>query len=525
MVQQARVMVVEDEGLVALSLEKKLIELGYRVPAVASSGEEAIHRALGSRPDIILMDIMLEGGIDGVAAASRIREELDLPIVYLTAYSDPKTIERAKATQPFGYLIKPFEERELFATIEMALCKHGLEKRLKASERWFSTTLRSIGDGVIATDPGGGVTFVNPVAELLTGWPEAEGLGQEASRILRIVHEGSREPLEIPVGRAMAEAAMVEMPADAALISRDGTERCISDSVAPIVDDRGEVLGAVVIFRDVTRKRALEKELQRHRDHLQALVDERTRELVLAREQAEGASRAKSMFLAKMSHELRTPLSGVLGAADLLALTPLDGKQLEYLELVAQSGRTLLVMINDILDFSRLEAGKTNLQIEPMSVRELLREMVRIFSMEAEKKGLRLEMEAAPDVPELVVGDYVRLRQVLANLIGNALKFTRQGGVSVRVDRPEPASPSHLLRFDVVDTGEGIPPDAHERIFRSFEQADNSINRRYGGTGLGLAICRKLVHLMDGELRVESTPGKGSRFSFTASLPPADFLH
>ncbi|WP_373499631.1 ATP-binding protein [Desulfococcus sp.] len=523
--EKARVMVVEDEGLVALSLEKKLIELGYGVPAVASSGEEAIRLALGSRLDIILMDIRLEGGIDGVAAASRIREEMDLPIVYLTAYSDPKTIERAKATQPFGYLIKPFDERELFATIEMALCKHGLEKRLRASERWFSTTLRSIGEGVIATDPRGIVRFVNPVAELLTGWEEAEGMGKEISELFQIVHERTRGALELPVMRAMEEGAVLELPDHAALVAKDGTPRCISDSVAPIVDDRGEVLGAVVIFRDVTQKRSMEEELKRHRDHLQALVDERTRELVQAKEQAEAANRAKSMFLAKMSHELRTPLSGVLGAADLLALTPLDDRQRVYVDLVSQAGKTLLLIINDILDYSKIEAGKTKLEIQPMSVRELLREMTRLFSIEADRKGLRLQIEAAPEVPELVLGDYVRLRQILTNLIGNALKFTHRGGVSVQVGRSEPPLQPELIRFNVVDTGVGVPAEAHERIFRSFEQTDNSISRRYAGTGLGLAICRKLVHLMGGEIGVESSPGKGSRFWFTAELSAPDHLH
>lgn len=168
--ESAQVMLVEDESLVALSLEKKLIGLGYVVPAVASSGEEAIQKAMECRPDIILMDIRLKGEMDGVTAARQIREELDLPIVYLTAYSDSTTIERAKATEPFGYLIKPFDERELFTTVEMALYKHAVEKRLKASEKLLSVTLKSIGDGVIATDPCGRVTFVNPVAQKLTGW-------------------------------------------------------------------------------------------------------------------------------------------------------------------------------------------------------------------------------------------------------------------------------------------------------------------------------------------------------------------
>jgi PAS domain S-box-containing protein len=522
---KAQVMVVEDEGLVALSLERKLIDLGYGVPAVVSSGEEAIQQALEFRPDIILMDIMLGGGTDGVAAACRIRAELDLPIVYLTAYSDQKTIERAKATQPFGYLIKPFEERELFATIEMALYKHSMEKKLKASEKLFSTTLKCIGDGVITTTPRSSVTFVNPVAEKLTGWQVDESIGRMISEVFRIVNEETRDEVENPVERALQEGVVMGLANHTVLISREGTERPIDDSAAPIVDDRGETLGAVLVFRDVTQKRSIEKELQRHRDHLQELVDEQTVELIRAKELAEGANRAKSIFLANMSHEIRTPLSGVLGTIELLRTTNLDERQKRYVELLSRSGNTLLVIISDVLDFSRIEAGKVDLEIKPFNVWELLGEVKLLFSMQAEQKGLRLHFCVEEGLPAVVLGDHVKLRQILANLISNALKFTEKGEVSVQVGYSDPQSNPHLLRFDVIDTGVGIPVEAQARIFESFEQADSSTTRRYGGTGLGLAICRKLARLMGGEIRVESTPGTGSRFWFTVSLPQASPLH
>ncbi len=522
---KARVMVVEDEGLVALSLEKKLSDLGYAVPAVAASGEEAIQRALECRPDVILMDIMLKGGTDGVTAAGSIREELDVPIVYLTAYSDPKTIERAKWTQPFGYLIKPFAERELFATIEMALYKHSMEKSLKASEKWFSTTLRSIGDGVIATSPGGSVTFVNPVAEELTGWKEAEVAGRMISEVFRLIDTGTRDAVESPVGRALAERAVLGLTDQAALVARDGTERAVDDCAAPIVDDRGNILGAVLVFRDVSQKRAMEQELQRYRDHLQELVDEQTRDLIHARDLAETANRAKSSFLTNMSHEIRTPMSGVIGIAELLRKTNLDEKQKRYVELLYRSGSDLLLIINDILDFSRIEAGKVILKVKPFSMREFLNELKLLFSVQAAQKGLHLEFAAEDVRHDMVLGDPVRVRQILANLIGNAIKFTEKGGVSVRVGHAGSRGEPNLVRFDVADTGAGVPEEAQSRIFESFEQADNSTTRRHGGTGLGLAICRKLVHLMGGEIGLESVPGTGSRFWFALSLPPADPLH
>lgn len=519
--EKAQVMVVEDEGLVALSLEKKLTDLGYSVSAVVASAEEAIQKALEFKPDIILMDIMLRGGTDGITAAYRIREHIDLPIVYLTAYSDTKTIERAKGTEPFGYLIKPFEERELFTTIETALYKHAMERRLKASEKWFSTALRSIGDGVIATTPRGSVSFANPVAEKLTGWQESDGMGRRISEVFHIVKEGTWEELESPVDRAIRERMPVGLTNNTALIARDGTQRLIDDCAAPILDDRGNILGAVLVFKDVTEKKSMEKELQQHRDHLQRLVDEQTKELIQAKELAEAASRAKSTFLANMSHEIRTPLSGVLGTVELLRSTNLDNKQRRYVDLLSKSASTLLVIINDVLDFSRIEAGKVSLDAKFVNIMDFLNEVKQLFSNQARQKGLGLHFTVDDDVPAVVLGDQVRLKQILTNLIGNALKFTEKGEIRVYVRSSGLPDRSDLLRFDVTDTGVGIAEEAQARIFESFEQADNSTTRQYGGTGLGLAICKKLVHLMGGDIGVESAPGAGSRFWFTVSLPPA----
>ena len=233
-----------------------------------------------------------------------------------------------------------------------------------------------------------------------------------------------------------------------------------------------------------------------------------------AKEAAEESSRAKSEFLANMSHEIRTPMNGILGMTELLRGTELRPAQREYLGLVHASAEHLLTVINDILDFSRIEAGHLNLDVHPFDLRESLGETLQLFAVQAERKGLELVFDVAADVPERLEGDVGRLRQVVVNLVGNAIKFTERGEVSVRVTQ-EPASEKQvLLHVEVRDTGIGVPEEQRERIFEPFRQADSSTTRRFGGTGLGLTISRQLTALMGGDLWVEGRAGQGSEFHF-----------
>jgi len=242
-----------------------------------------------------------------------------------------------------------------------------------------------------------------------------------------------------------------------------------------------------------------------------------TEELLrVAKDAAEAASHAKSRFLATMSHEIRTPMNGVIGMTELALKTRLTTQQQSYLHVVKQSADALLRLLNDILDFSKIEAGKLELEQMPFDVRELVGDSVRILSVRAAQTNLELMYRVAPEVPLLVAGDSGRLRQVLVNLVGNAVKFTPQGEVRVDVGVVERNSTEVVLRFAVTDTGIGIPPEKQQRIFESFSQADSSITRRFGGTGLGLAISAQLVELMQGRLAVESQPGSGSTFHFTS---------
>jgi signal transduction histidine kinase/DNA-binding response OmpR family regulator/HPt (histidine-containing phosphotransfer) domain-containing protein len=269
-----------------------------------------------------------------------------------------------------------------------------------------------------------------------------------------------------------------------------------------------------------------EMNLQAYQNELEARVKERTVRLDAAvmdaqetLERAEAASRAKSEFLARMSHEIRTPMNAVLGMTELLRhATKLDERQRRYADTIHQSGSALLGLINDILDFSKIEAGKLELDIAPFSLREVVEDAVDILAEKAHGKGLELLCDIAPDVETAVCGDGQRLRQIIINLVGNAVKFTDRGEVRIVVRHLEFDRKQSTFRFEVVDTGVGIKPENCSTIFESFAQEDNSTTRKYGGTGLGLAICRQLVELMGGQIGVTSTPGVGSTFFFTVVL-------
>lgn len=354
--------------------------------------------------------------------------------------------------------------------------------------------ITSIEDPLLTVDLEGRITYLNAAVTRLTGFDPQEIMGTDGAKLVL-----EPDPQTASIRRAMAAAEAVSS-AEEKLRLRDGGEVTVSSTSSPLLGEDGSVVGELKIMRDLTEiKRAQEEQ---HK----------------AREAAEDADRAKSEFLANMSHEIRTPMNGVIGMNEILLGTDLSAEQREYAETARSSGEALLTIINDILDFSKIEAGKLEVETIDFGLANAVEESVRALAGRAEEKGLELATRIEPDVPTALRGDPGRIRQVLTNLVGNAVKFTDSGEVVVRVSLVEDEQDNVRLSFSVTDTGIGMTEEQRSRLFTAFSQADASTTRRFGGTGLGLAISKQLVGLMGGELWVQSVPGEGSTFSFELPL-------
>ncbi len=390
--------------------------------------------------------------------------------------------------------------------IQDITARKNMELALRESEEFNKRIIESSPDCIKVLDSQARLRYMNPGGQKLMCIPDlTEYLGMYYPDILP--HD-LREHAESALNNARQGRTSAFQ---ASMSDLECRPHWWSVSVTPLLGADGELQRFLVVSRDVSSLKQAEEEQRK------------------AKEQALAASKAKSEFLANMSHEIRTPMNGILGMAQLLADTPMSREQQESLQTIVTSAHTLLQLINDILDLSKIEASKMELHVEPFSMATLLREITSTVGPQAAKKGLELSWNLHEDVPAVLAGDLKRLRQVCVNLAGNAVKFTEQGSVSIDVALEKsgiPPGPGHIfpgcqIRFAVSDTGIGIPLEQQEKIFESFSQADGSATRSYGGTGLGLSISRRLVELMGGSMQVQSAPGQGSTFSFSAVLQVA----
>jgi PAS domain S-box-containing protein len=279
MVEKARIMVVEDEAVISMEIQDRLTKMGHSICGTAVSGEEAVSVATAKRPDLILMDVHLRGEVDGVQTAKQIRDRIEIPIIYLTAFADDRTVERAKQTEPFGYLIKPFSEKELYAAIETALYKHSMEAKLRESERRYATTVRCIADCVIVTDTDMKITLMNPAAQSVTGWKQEEAVGKKMDEVFKIVDEKALIPVESPMAETIRQRIVMNLTAPVLLITKNGDKVPVEDSAAPMINDKGELTGAVMVFRDITERKEAEAAIKKAFDTLEERVREQTGEL------------------------------------------------------------------------------------------------------------------------------------------------------------------------------------------------------------------------------------------------------
>jgi PAS domain S-box-containing protein len=389
------------------------------------------------------------------------------------------------------------------------------EEGLRQSEERLRNILNTALDAVIGMDAEGRIVEWNLWAETVFGWTSDEAI----DRLLAdtIIPEQYREAHKNGLSRFLSsgEYRLMNRRIEMTALRRNGETFPIELAIMPL--RTGDSYRFTAFINDITERKLVSQELEKHRQYLQ----DRAIELAEARDAAEAANRAKSVFLANMSHELRTPMNGIMGMTDLALRRATDPKQIDWLTKSMGAAKHLLAIINDVLDISRIESDRMTLEEKNFSLAQIMGDTLRMQDEQALAKGLRLSLEIDPTLPEVLCGDALRLKQMLLNFIGNAIKFSERGQITVRVSAVEEDSHSLLLRIEVTDQGIGLSPEQQARLFHAFTQADDSSTRKFGGTGLGLIISKRIALLMGGDAGVISETGIGSTFSITARLRQA----
>ena len=490
------ILVADDSALIRTWLERLLPGMGHRVAATADSGAEAVRLAGVLRPDLVLMDVRMPGEMDGLAAGERIRQSLDIPVVYMTAHTGEDILGRIMDTSPPGFVTKPIRPPQLRLTLEIAL-RVKAERDLASANARFRILADNARDMIfryrLADDT---YEYVNDAITEITGYAPAD-LKADPKLLFRIIHPESRTYLDAEWARF--RQGDIAPTYEFRIVHADGSPRWLFQRNMPVRDASGRLVALDGMVTDVTGHKAVEQRLRRDL------------------ESADAASRAKTRFLARVSHELRTPLNSILGMCEVLAEAPMPQGQRECVTAIAQSGEHLSRLISETLDLSRMDSGRFTLERAPFDPAALLGQIADAILPLAREKGLRVVVRTGSERPGKVMGDASAIGRVLGNLADNAVRFTRQGVVELGMDRRDDPARGHCLIYRVRDTGVGIAPRDQGVIFEPFATTPRTGDAP-PGSGLGLAVAGRLADLLFGDIRVESRPGLGSLFSFTVPV-------
>jgi PAS domain S-box-containing protein len=511
------ILLAEDNADMRAYLRRLLATHGFTVEAV-SDGEAALAAARRRQPDLIVCDVMMPN-IDGFELLAQWRADAQLkaiPFVLLSARAGEESRVEGLNAGADDYLTKPFAQAEFVARVTGTLnrSRSRREETLRESEQRYRFLCESMPQIIWTATPDGNIDYCNQRCFDYTGMTLAQIKECRWERVLHpedIRNDSDRWTEARKTGGAYEVEYRLKRAAD-------GAYRWHLGRAHPLRNFDGEIIQWVGTLTDIDDQKRAEQDLIQTHASLEQRVLERTSELGVAKEHAESASKAKSEFLANMSHEIRTPLNAIIGLTYLLEHTSLTEDQRTFLARIGLAGHALLGVINDVLDLSKVEAGEMSLEEEFFDLYEVIRDLTEMLTPQAISKGLDLIMCPSSDLPHRVWGDASRLRQILTNLIGNSIKFTKIGRVSLTVSCTDTAADVIRVRCEVMDTGIGIESSTLERLFTPFTQADSSTTRRFGGTGLGLSIARSFVELMGGQIGVHSSVAVGSTFWFEVPL-------
>ena len=512
--EQVNILIVDDDPSNLSILEEIMEDLNLQF-IKALSGHEALKHAQQHEFALALIDVQMPE-MDGFETVKRMRsfpKTEQLPVIFVTAvYSEEYFELEGIGIGAVDFITKPFNHNILRSKVKLFVDlylqnktlaqeikeKNEIQKMLQFSEESFRAVLESTNNSIAVWDRDYKIVYANQAAIDLVNSTRDKVLGRPIPEVLRHLPEFMKNWIKrsdqvFESGEALKNTDVTEI----------NSRRIVSDTLlAPVFDKDGDLFAVSMFFRDITDREKAQEELR------------------IAKEAAETANQAKSEFLANMSHDIRTPMTSILGMADLLSETPLNEEQQRYLQIFKSAGTSLLNLINDIIDLSKIERDHIQIENIDFDLLEIVETTIEMFSVKAHEKGLELAYRIQPEIPGVLIGDPARLRQILVNLIGNAVKFTHRGEIALHIEKTKTDRETSLdnlvdLQFSVRDTGIGIDKNSLDHVFETFQQADSSTTREYGGTGLGLTISKRLVELQNGKIWVTSEIGVGTTFFFT----------